>query len=171
MIARYDTPETLFYVDPPYVHSARGDSSAYGFEMSDEEHVELAKVLQDIRGRAVVSGYRTDLYDSLFSDWQRVDAAERLCHFSQEAPPRVSLAELLMNNQEIRVWLDAVWAEVLAEGVTTPDPSVDKFIDSNRTSIRYAVVTQMLGKVAEPTRSLMSLQPLAGGQPGDWNAP
>ena len=80
VIARYDTEETLFYVDPPYVHSARGDKSAYGFEMTDHEHVELAEVLHSIRGRAVVSGYRTDLYDFLFEDWERVDAPERLCH-------------------------------------------------------------------------------------------
>lgn len=30
VVERYDTPETLFYLDPPYVHDARGDASAYG---------------------------------------------------------------------------------------------------------------------------------------------
>lgn len=80
VIARYDTDETLFYVDPPYVHEVRGDNSAYGFEMSDDDHVKLAETLSGIRGRAVVSGYRTELYDKLFSDWRRVDAPIRLCH-------------------------------------------------------------------------------------------
>ena len=79
VIARYDTEATLFYADPPYVHEARGDSSAYGYEMSDNDHAELAETLSGIRGRAVVSGYRTDLYDELFSDWRRVDAPIRLC--------------------------------------------------------------------------------------------
>ena len=79
VIQRYDTPETLFYLDPPYVHSARGDTSAYGFEMTDEEHRELAECLRGIRGRAVISGYRTPLYDLLFQDWHRVDAAPRRC--------------------------------------------------------------------------------------------
>ena len=65
VIARYDTPETVFYLDPPYVHSARGDSSAYEFEMTDDDHAELAAVLSSIRGRAVLSGYRTPLYDEL----------------------------------------------------------------------------------------------------------
>ena len=77
VIQRYDTTETLFYIDPPYVHSARGDTSAYGFEMTDAEHCELAEALATIRGRAVVSGYRSDLYDELFRDWKRVDAEER----------------------------------------------------------------------------------------------
>ena len=79
VIQRYDTPETLFYLDPPYVHAARGDSSAYGYEMSDADHCELAECLHQIRGRAVISGYRTDLYARLFHGWHRVDADARRC--------------------------------------------------------------------------------------------
>ena len=77
VIKRYDTPETLFYLDPPYVHAARGDTKAYGFEMTDAEHHELAEYLAVIRGRAIISGYRTKLYDDLFRDWQRIDADEQ----------------------------------------------------------------------------------------------
>ncbi len=74
VIQRYDTPDTVFYLDPPYVHSSRGDTTAYGCEMSDAEHIELAETLSSIRGRAVLSGYRTPLYDRLFEDWRRIDA-------------------------------------------------------------------------------------------------
>ena len=77
VIQRYDTPETLFYLDPPYVHAARGDTTAYGFEMTDAEHHELAEYLAVIRGRVIISGYRTKLYDDLFHDWQRIDADEQ----------------------------------------------------------------------------------------------
>lgn len=80
VIQRYDTADTVFYLDPPYVHAARGDAAAYGFEMTDREHEELAAVLHRIRGRAVLSGYRNELYDRLFADWRRVDGEERLCH-------------------------------------------------------------------------------------------
>ncbi len=80
VIQRYDTPETVFYLDPPYVHAARGDVAAYGFEMTDQDHIELAAVLNRIRGRAVLSGYRSDLYEDLYSGWRRVDAKERNCH-------------------------------------------------------------------------------------------
>ena len=85
VLARYDTEKTLFYVDPPYVHSARGDASAYGYEMDDAEHAELAEALGRIRGRAVVSGYRTDLYDRLFADWKRVGRPRTPVPFRQEA--------------------------------------------------------------------------------------
>lgn len=80
VIRRYDTDDTVFYLDPPYVHSVRGDASAYGFEMTDDEHAELSGVLHAVRGRAVLSGYRTDLYDDLYADWRREDAPERVCH-------------------------------------------------------------------------------------------
>ncbi|MXY18670.1 MAG: DNA adenine methylase [Synechococcus sp. SB0664_bin_36] len=62
VIQRYDTASTVFYVDPPYVHAARGDSAAYSYEMTDKDHKNLAKVLNSVRGRVVLSGYRTDLY-------------------------------------------------------------------------------------------------------------
>ena len=90
VIRRYDTAETVFYLDPPYVHSSRGDTTAYEHEMSDEEHVALADVLLSIRGRAVLSGYRTGLYDRLFADWTRIDAPIRTAH-SVRKPRQESL--------------------------------------------------------------------------------
>ncbi len=84
VIQRYDTPRTLFYLDPPYVHGCRGDSAAYGHEMTDNDHRDLARVLHRIEGRAVLSGYRSVLYEELFADWNRVDAPEKLCNSSKE---------------------------------------------------------------------------------------
>ncbi len=83
IIKRYDGKDTLFYLDPPYVHVSRGDKNAYGNEMSDWEHANLAEVLNRIKGRAVISGYRTRLYDELFEGWHRVDAPEKLCNSSK----------------------------------------------------------------------------------------
>lgn len=80
VIERYDSVDTLFYIDPPYVHDARGDSKAYGVEMSNEDHRELAEMLLGIKGRAAVSGYRTALYDDLYESWRRVDADPKTCH-------------------------------------------------------------------------------------------
>ncbi len=80
VIERYDTPDTLFYLDPPYVHEVRGDTAAYGAEMTDDDHRQLADLLHTIKGRAAISGYRSTLYDELFADWNRIDADPRLCH-------------------------------------------------------------------------------------------
>jgi DNA adenine methylase len=80
VIKLYDGSRTLFYCDPPYVHSTRGDKKAYGFEMADSEHVGLAKVLSKCKGMAAVSGYRCDLMDTLYKGWKRFDAREKHCH-------------------------------------------------------------------------------------------
>jgi len=84
IIQRYDTPDTLFYLDPPYVHSSRGDANAYGNEMGDEDHAELAELLNTIKGRAAISGYRTKLYDKLYRKWKRIDAPLKTCHSVQK---------------------------------------------------------------------------------------
>jgi len=83
IIERYDTSDTLFYLDPPYVHDSRTDIKAYGYEMNDMEHFELASILSQIKGRAVISGYRTKLYDELYKNWRRIDADEKTCNSSK----------------------------------------------------------------------------------------
>jgi DNA adenine methylase len=80
VVRLYDDTRTLFYCDPPYPHEARGDAKAYGFEMTNEEHGHLAKVLSKIKGKAAVSGYRCGLMDTLYKGWRRFDAPIKSCH-------------------------------------------------------------------------------------------
>jgi DNA adenine methylase len=80
LIDLYDSVETFFYCDPPYVHQSRGDSKAYGFELTDADHLAFANRLDKIQGKAAVSGYRCDLYDRAFKRWNRIDAPEKFCH-------------------------------------------------------------------------------------------
>ncbi len=83
VIQRYDTPETLFYCDPPYVHGSRGDTNAYGFEMLDGEHRQLAKVLNNVQGKVALSGYHDPLMDELFEGWHVTEAPLRQVHSSK----------------------------------------------------------------------------------------
>jgi DNA adenine methylase len=73
VIERYDSEQTLFYCDPPYVHEARGDSNAYAFEMTNEQHRELAEALHKVEGLVALSGYHCDLMDELYGDWTTVE--------------------------------------------------------------------------------------------------
>jgi DNA adenine methylase len=81
VIARYDTPHTLFYLDPPYLATTRRrPDHGYRHEMGAAAHEQLADALHRIRGMAAISGYRSSLYDQLFAGWERrertaVDAA------------------------------------------------------------------------------------------------
>jgi DNA adenine methylase len=73
LIPLADTPDTLFYVDPPYPQSVRLTFGAYRFEMTDEDHAALAECLREVSGYVVVSGYRCDLYDDLYTGWNRLE--------------------------------------------------------------------------------------------------
>lgn len=78
VIGQQDSPETLFYVDPPYPHATRSQRNRYDpkhfyrHEMSDDDHRELAGVLHGVEGMVVLSGYPCDLYDQeLYVEWER----------------------------------------------------------------------------------------------------
>jgi DNA adenine methylase len=72
VLHRFDTRDTLFYVDPPYVASTRNKKKVYQHEMTNAEHIELAQCLQDLNGMIVLSGYESSLYDDLYENWQKV---------------------------------------------------------------------------------------------------
>lgn len=69
VIKRYDSPKTLFYCDPPYPHESRRDSNAYYYEMSNEDHIKLSKVLNKVKGKVAISGYDCNLMDELYKGW------------------------------------------------------------------------------------------------------
>ena len=78
VISLYDSPETLFYCDPPYVHQTRGDNNAYGFEMSEEQHRELADVLNNCEGLVAISGYDCPLMSKLFPSPKWIKTVDKL---------------------------------------------------------------------------------------------
>ena len=80
VIERYDSEETLFYCDPPYPHSSRGDSRAYRYEMTDYEHVELSRTLKSVKGKVALSGYHCNLLDDLYGDWATIEAPAKRVH-------------------------------------------------------------------------------------------
>jgi DNA adenine methylase len=80
VIRLYDGPATLFYCDPPYLHTTRGDIKAYRFEMDEQEHIRLAATLHGCKGKVALSGYRNTLMDRLYRDWRRFDADAKQCH-------------------------------------------------------------------------------------------
>ncbi|MBI4024788.1 MAG: DNA adenine methylase [Verrucomicrobia bacterium] len=81
-IRLYDSPQTLFYCDPPYLHETRGDSNAYGYEMTNEQHTELAKVLNHVQGKVAISNYQCALMDKLYPSpkWQKTLSGPKTNH-------------------------------------------------------------------------------------------
>lgn len=65
LMLRYDTPTTLFYLDPPYIPETR-KSGTYMHETTVEDHEKLVSYLvNDLKGQAILSGYRHKIYDSI----------------------------------------------------------------------------------------------------------
>ena len=71
VIRQHDMPHTLFYCDPPYLHSTRTDTAAYEHEMTEADHRELLAVLKGCEGRVMLSGYPSALYDRELAGWAR----------------------------------------------------------------------------------------------------
>lgn len=73
----HDGPDSVHYVDPPYLACTRGKGHDYRYEMTDADHVALAETLHSLKGFVVLSGYASQLYDALYSGWQKIERAAR----------------------------------------------------------------------------------------------
>ena len=73
IIPRYDSAETVFYLDPPYALDTRA-ADLYKHEMWAHEHKELVKLILEAKGFIVLSGYDTPLYSPLEdAGFQRIE--------------------------------------------------------------------------------------------------
>lgn len=86
VIRLYDSKNTLFYCDPPYIHNTRGDDSAYAFEMTDDEHCSLAEVLNSVKGMVALSNYDCDLLNRLYPPprWHKITGPNRTIHSTKD---------------------------------------------------------------------------------------
>lgn len=65
VIRSEDGPDTLFYLDPPYLPETRHKGGGeYGeLEMSKMDHNALIDVIQHCKGKVMISGYHSELYN------------------------------------------------------------------------------------------------------------
>lgn len=89
VMSAHDGPDTVHYVDPPYLASTRSrlDCGVYAHEMSDADHARLLAFLPTLQGQVVLSGYPSALYDDALTGWVRV---ERAAH-ADGAQPRTEV--------------------------------------------------------------------------------
>lgn len=70
VIARYNHPEVLIYVDPTYLLGER-NGAIYENEMTEFDHEELLNALQRHSGPVLLSGYDSPLYSRHLGGWRR----------------------------------------------------------------------------------------------------
>jgi DNA adenine methylase len=78
LFEKYNKPNTLWYLDPPYVFDTRTDQQAgraYCYEMTDQDHERLLTLAQGLSGMVLLSGYDHPLYESL--PWKKVQCEAR----------------------------------------------------------------------------------------------
>lgn len=71
LIARYDNPDVLMYLDPPYVKGARKSGKLYRHEMDDDDHRKLLDLVCRSRAKILLSGYQSDIYDDALCGWHK----------------------------------------------------------------------------------------------------
>jgi len=73
-IRDYDSRETVFYIDPPYVDAHPG---TFEYEMGRVDHEDLLDMIFQIKGFVAVSGYSNPLYNN--QPWDNVHSWDSFC--------------------------------------------------------------------------------------------
>lgn len=110
VIKMYDSEQTLFYLDPPYMPGTRV-AGGYTHEMPESRHKEMLELLQKIKGQAVVSGYHHFLYDTMLKGW----AIDTITHKSS-----IQNSEQMKNGRDDRT--EVLWIKEHEHGLWTQLP-------------------------------------------------
>src|SRR5262249_31131809 len=71
VLRQEDGQGTLFYLDPPYLTETRVSGDVYAHEMTVDQHSNLLDVIEKCKGRVMISGYPSELYDQRLRGWER----------------------------------------------------------------------------------------------------
>ncbi len=114
IIKLYDSPQTLFYCDPPYIHKTRGDAKAYSNEMNDQDHKELAQVLNSVQGLVAVSNYDCDFMNRLYpvKKWFKTTGPKKTIHSTKDKrveslwtnydPEKITKVGIFSKNEDVQ---------------------------------------------------------------------
>lgn len=68
LIERYNNPETLLYLDPPYPLNIR-EKNMYRYEMTDSGHEQLLRLILKSKSKIIISSYDNELYNDTLKGW------------------------------------------------------------------------------------------------------
>jgi DNA adenine methylase len=78
VMSRYDSPETLYFLDPPYIPDTRV-SGKYCHELTQNDHHEIVARLLGFRRMIVLCGFEHKTYKpSEQAGWTRIDYRIRI---------------------------------------------------------------------------------------------
>ena len=77
LIERYNNPDTLMYLDPPYVLAARKSGKLYNHELDAGGQQQLLSLISHSKAKIILSGYENELYDTALSGWRKDSTTSR----------------------------------------------------------------------------------------------
>ena len=69
IIKVFNSENTLLYCDPPYLYENKTSKTVYSSEMDTNEHIQLSHALNSFKGKVVISGITSPLYNRLYKSW------------------------------------------------------------------------------------------------------
>lgn len=73
VIKTFDSPASLFFLDPPYLPHSTDRRSYYAHNMKPDEHERLLVAIQRVKGLVMLCGYDNPLYSRYLRRWRAVD--------------------------------------------------------------------------------------------------
>jgi len=107
-IKDYDTPDTLFYLDPPYVLETRSKDK-YKHDLVVEDHEELIDLILSSKGKFVISGYNNQLYKKLEDNGYTRRDFEQCCYASGEGKTNQTKDRDKEQVHENKKRIESVW--------------------------------------------------------------
>lgn len=68
---KYDSKDAVWYLDPPYMKETRTRKHSYREDWSEMKHNQFISHVKNLKGRVILSGYDSELYNLEFKDWAR----------------------------------------------------------------------------------------------------
>lgn len=101
VITRYDTPQALHYIDPPYLMSTRSGGVGYAHEFKEADHERLLDTLKVVQGKVLLSGYENYLYPNRLLGWHQYKAPAKQSEACRGSTKTKVRQEVIWTNFEI----------------------------------------------------------------------
>lgn len=101
LIKNADGPDTLFYLDPPYLSTLDAGKATYMRQMAQSDHSALAETLKHIKGKFMLSYDDTPATRRAYGNWAHISKTPDLTyssHVNRTCPDSILTTELLISN-------------------------------------------------------------------------
>jgi DNA adenine methylase len=95
IIKNFDSEETFFYIDPPYINADQGHYKGY----TEDDYINLLKILESIKGKFLLSSYPNKILEkyAVENNWNKLDISKYLDMSFNLKKVRTKIETLIFN--------------------------------------------------------------------------